>query len=241
MTSASGACDPRSRGGVDGLERGAARWARAVCDVVMRAAARRPGRRTASVRTRPTVVPPALPTPSRIVTRLPSVASPMSSQARAMPLSSVGLHFALVTRPIGVACRRGRSRRLRPAGRCPTISIPVRTWRGPRASTASDASRPMKSGLSALTSQPMPASTGFDSASVSWPTIACCFSSRRTRCASTPNGRRPEVAAGVHQRVPEVGAVVGRNVDLVADLAHEPDAQDDRRARRRRRPRRPPR
>ena len=76
----------------------------------------------------------------------------------------------------------------------------------------------------------MPASSGLDSASVSWPTIACCFSSRRTRCASTPNGPQAErPLRRPIERVPDVRPVVGRDVDLEAELAHEADAQDDRR------------
>src|SRR5581483_10190644 len=60
-----------------------------------------------------------------------------------------------------------------------------------RALVTRPARRPTKSSLSSLTIQGIPAESRVDSESVSWPTITCCFSSRSTRCASTPNGRAP--------------------------------------------------
>ena len=85
------------------------------------------------------------------------------------------------------------------------------------------------SSLSSLTIHGIAAPNGVDSESVSWPTRMCIFCRRRIRCGSRPNGRIPWSLARLEQRVPEVLAVGGGAVDLVAELADEADPQDQAR------------
>ena len=94
----------------------------------------------------------------------------------------------------------------------------------PRLETRDSERLPRKSGLSSLTAQAMPAASGSVMASVSWLTMRWPFSRRSTRWASTPNGAMPSVFAGIHQRLPDVQGIAGRDVDLVGELAGEANA-----------------
>src|ERR1700739_3496415 len=96
--------------------------------------------------------------------------------------------------------------------------------------------------LSSFTIHGMAAANGVDSESVSWPTRMCIFCRRRIRWGCKPNGRRPcgrtaslgpqadrpraMRPAGLQERIPDMLAVGRGEVDLVADLADEADAQD---------------
>ena len=100
------------------------------------------------------------------------------------------------------------------------------SWRrSARAGITSIARWPRKNGLFLAMAQLIPASCGKVRPSVSWPTMMWPFSSRRTRCASTPKGRMPSRVCRSQEQVPQGGAVGGGAVDLVAELADEADAQ----------------
>ena len=73
-----------------------------------------------------------------------------------------------------------------------------------------------------MTIHGIPAESRFDSESVSWPTITCAFSSRSTRCGSSPNGTRAGRSTSASQRCSR-GARGA--VELVAELADEPDPE----------------
>ena len=131
-----------------------------------------------------------------------------------------------VTRPTGspsspTTCAPSlRHRAVRPskptsASRVAAALVPTRSRSGRSSRAPCRASRSTAS----------PPRAGCDSAFVSWPTITCIFSSRRTRCGSRPNGFTACSAPASMQRVPQVLAGRGRVVDLVAELAHEADPQ----------------
>src|SRR6266404_6332448 len=127
---------------------------------------------------------------SRPFTRISNVASSSArsggSHARPIALPTRSLQRALVTRPLG---RPSRTTWPPSAGTVPfAITKPTSSSRGPRSCACSIAHLPTKSSLSSFAIQVMLASSTFDSESVSWPTMMCCFSRRRMRCASRPNG-----------------------------------------------------
>src|SRR5581483_3334925 len=127
--------------------------------------------------------------PTRMSMRSPCEARSGATQARPIVSPSRSLTRALVTRPAG----RPSATTCAPSGGSAHAGMvkPTSRSRTPRSRSSSTARRPTKSSLSSLTIQGIPAESRVDSESVSWPTITCCFSSRSTRCASTPNGRAP--------------------------------------------------
>ena len=131
----------------------------------------------------------------------------------------------LADRALAVGEHRPRPRSAR--GRCCSVKPDQRGLELARPAARSSAHLPMKScSLSSLTIQGIAAPNGVDSESVSWPISMCIFCRRSSRWGSRPNGFMPCSRAGLHERVPEVLAVRGRAVDLVAHLAHEADPQD---------------
>ena len=80
--------------------------------------------------------------------------------------------------------------------------------------------------LSSLTIQGIAAPNGVDSESVSWPIRMCIFCRRSSRCGSRPNGFMPCPAPASISASQRCSPCARRAVDLVADLAHEPDPQD---------------
>ena len=103
-----------------------------------------------------------------------------------MQRPAAGLNAVLATRPAGLPATTTAWPPL--ASAVPRSLNPTSALRVPRSRISCSADLPMKSSLSNFTAQARSASSGFDSASVSCPTMTCFFSSRSRRCASTPNG-----------------------------------------------------
>ena len=83
----------------------------------------------------------------------------------------------------------------------------------------------MKSGLSNLTVQPIPLSSGLETASVSWPTMTCPLLEAEDALRLQPERGDAELPARLHQAVPEVLSVLGWKVHLPSALSDEADPQ----------------
>ncbi len=187
-----------------------------------------PDRRRASARpAASTMRPPS----TRMLKRVPSCASSGATNASPTCCPRLALKAMLVTRPAMSPLRMTRWHSLGASPGKPLSSAKPTSFclRGLLLDDAQAALADEERLVHLAPPIPCAASSGVVRPSVSWPMMMCPFSSRSRRWASTPKGRMPSSAAGLHQRIPDVRGVLRGHVDLVAQLADEAHAQHARR------------